>query len=142
MRGRGVRDLQIGEQAEFAKTVTEADVVLFAGITGDLNPQHIDEVWARESRFGGRVAHGMLTAGFISAVLGTRLPGPGSIYLSQDLKFRAPVRIGDTVVARVTVEELVVEKNRVRLRTECLNQEGEVVLEGTAWVMAPSKDAD
>ncbi len=131
-------ELQIGQAAEFAKTVTEADVVLYAGITGDLNPAHINQVEAEKSRFGGRIAHGMLSAGLISAVLGTRLPGPGTIYLEQTLRFTRPVRIGDTVTARVEVIELIERRQRVRLTTSCTNQNGEVVLEGEALVMLPA----
>ena len=128
-------ELSIGDAAEMAKTVAESDVTLFAGITGDFNPVHIDAVAAEKSRFGGRVAHGMLSAGFISAVLGMRLPGPGSIYLSQSLRFTKPVRIGDTITARVEVVEVVAAKRRVRLATTCSNQKGETVVEGEAVVM-------
>jgi 3-hydroxybutyryl-CoA dehydratase len=137
MQGKRMEELRVGDWAEFSKTVTEADVVLFAGITGDLNPAHVDEAWARTTRFQGRIAHGMLSAGFISAVIGTRLPGPGTIYVSQEVRFLAPVRMGDTVTARVEVEELVERRNRARLLTTCRNQEGTVVVEGTAWVMPP-----
>ncbi|MBX6363182.1 MAG: MaoC family dehydratase [Gemmatimonadetes bacterium] len=130
-------DLAVGQAAELSKTITETDVVLFAGITGDLNPVHVDRVAAERSPFGGRIAHGMLTAGLVSAVLGTRLPGPGSIYLSQTLRFTRPVRLGDTVTARVEVLELVPAKRRVRLATSCANQDGERVLEGEAVVLVP-----
>jgi 3-hydroxybutyryl-CoA dehydratase len=130
-------ELSVGQAAEFAKTVTETDVVLYAGITGDLNPAHIDTVAAEAGRFGGRIAHGMLSAGFISAVLGTRLPGPGTIYLSQSLRFVRPVRIGDTVTARAEVVELFPAKRRVRLATRCVNQDGETVLDGEALVWLP-----
>lgn len=130
-------ELQVGQSASMAKTVTEADVVLFAGVTGDFNPAHMDRTYAESSRFGGRIAHGMLSAGFISAVLAMRLPGPGTIYLSQSLRFLRPVRIGDTVTARVEVAELVPAKRRVRLLTTCTNQQGEGVLEGEALVMLP-----
>ncbi|HEV2130087.1 MAG TPA: MaoC family dehydratase [Longimicrobiaceae bacterium] len=133
-------ELQVGQAAEFAKTVTEADVVLYAGITGDLNPAHINQVEAERSRFGGRIAHGMLSAGLISAVLGTRLPGPGTIYLEQTLRFTRPVRIGDTVTARVEVIELNERRRRVRLATRCTNQDGDVVLEGEALVMVPAAE--
>ena len=129
--------LAVGQTAEMAKTVTEADVVLFAGVTGDFNPVHVDAVAAERSRFGGRIAHGMLSAGLVSAVLAMRLPGPGTIYLSQSLRFTRPVRIGDTVTARVEIAELVPAKRRVRLATTCLNQRGETVLEGEAVVMVP-----
>ncbi|HEX6911170.1 MAG TPA: MaoC family dehydratase [Longimicrobium sp.] len=134
-----IDELAEGQSAEFSKTVTEADVVLFAGITGDLNPAHIDDVAASESRFGGRVAHGMLVASFISTVLGMRLPGPGTIYLSQSLRFTAPVRLGDTVTARVEVAELVPAKRRARLATTVRNQRGETVVEGEATVMVPAR---
>jgi 3-hydroxybutyryl-CoA dehydratase len=127
---------QIGDKAATSRTVTETDVVLFAGITGDLNPAHTDEVWAKKTRFGGRIAHGMLSAGFISAVLGMKLPGPGTIYLSQSLKFTAPVKIGDTITAEVEVVEII-ENKRLRLSTTARNQEGTVVVEGEAMVMPP-----
>jgi 3-hydroxybutyryl-CoA dehydratase len=133
----GFDDLAVGQTAHMSRTITETDVVLFAGITGDLNPVHMDEEVARQSRFGGRVAHGMLTAGLISAVLGTRLPGPGAIYTAQTLRFTRPVRIGDTLTAHVEIIELMPEKRRVRLTTTCTNQEGEHVLEGEASLMVP-----
>lgn len=133
-------ELQVGSSAEFSKTITEADVVLFAGITGDFNPVHIDQQAAEKSRFGGRIVHGMLTAGLVSAVLGTRLPGPGAIYLNQSLRFTGPVMIGDTVTARVEVLELIPAKQRVRMATTCRKQTGETVLDGEAllWVPDPS----
>jgi 3-hydroxybutyryl-CoA dehydratase len=130
-------DLRLGQTAEFSKTVTEADVILFAGITGDFNPMHVDQVQAERSRFGGRVAHGMLTASFICRVLGMQLPGPGTIHLEQHLSFRAPVRIGDTVTAHVEILELIPERRRARTRTRCTNQKGEVVVEGEALVLVP-----
>src|SRR5829696_5139484 len=116
-------ELQVGQAAEFTKTVTETDVVMFAGITGDLNPAHIDQVWAESSRFGGRIAHGMLSASFISTVLAMKLPGPGTIYLSQSLRFTGPVKIGDTVTARVEVAE-VMPRRRVRLITTVRTHDG------------------
>lgn len=127
---------QVGDKASMAKTISETDVYLFAGITGDLNPAHVNEVWAKNTRFGGRIAHGMLSAGLISAVLAMQLPGPGTIYLGQTLKFTAPVRIGDTVTAEVQVVE-VIENKRLRLRTTATNQEGQLVLEGEALVSPP-----
>ena len=130
-------DLIAGVTAEMSKTITETDVTLFAGITGDFNPVHVDAVAAARSRFGGRIAHGMLSAGLISAVLAMKLPGPGSIYLSQSLKFTRPVRIGDTVTAQVSVASVNTEKRRVTLTTVCRNQEGEMVLEGEALVLVP-----
>jgi 3-hydroxybutyryl-CoA dehydratase len=133
-------ELQVGNSAEFSKTITEADVVLFAGITGDFNPVHIDQQAAERSRFGGRIAHGMLTAGLISTVLGMRLPGPGAIYLTQSLRFTGPVMLGDTVTARAEVLELIPAKQRVRVATTCRKQTGETVLDGEAllWVPDPS----
>ena len=130
-----IDEMKVGDSAEMAKTVTEADIVAFAGITGDFNPVHIDAVAAKASMFGERIAHGILSAGFISAVIGTRLPGPGCIYLSQTLRFTKPVRIGDTVTARVEVIEVLAAKRRVRLATMCRNQNEELVVEGEAVVM-------
>jgi 3-hydroxybutyryl-CoA dehydratase len=138
----GIDELSVGQVAELAKTVTESDIVLFAGVTGDFNPVHIDAEAAKQSVFGERIAHGMLSAGFISAVLGMRLPGPGSIYLSQTLRFTKPVRIGDTVTARVEVVEVIAAKRRVRLATTCRNQNDEVVVEGEAVVMMEKGERD
>ena len=129
-------DLSVGQSAEFTKTVTETDVVLYAGITGDFNPAHVDAVSAGKGMFGGRIAHGMLSAGFISTVLAMKLPGPGTIYLQQSLKFAKPVRIGDTVTARVEVAELL-PKRRARLTTTVANQDGDAVIEGEAVVLVP-----
>jgi len=137
MTGRTIDTIKTGDAAEFTKTVTETDVYLYAGITGDLNPAHINETYAAGTFFKGRIAHGMLTAGFISAILGMQLPGPGTIYLSQTLKFLAPVRMGDTITGRVEVVEVITEKNRLRLHTTCKNQEGTVVLDGEAVVSPP-----
>lgn len=139
MVGKTMEEIAVGDTATFAKTVTETDVYLYAGITGDLNPAHVNEAYAAETFFKGRIAHGMLTAGFISAVLGTHLPGPGTIYLRQELKFLAPVRMGDTITAKVEVVEKIVEKNLLHLRTTCTNQTGKVVLDGEAVVMPPKK---
>ena len=137
-----IDELSVGQVAELAKTVTESDIVLFAGVTGDFNPVHVDAEAAKQSVFGERIAHGMLSAGFISAVLGMRLPGPGSIYLSQTLRFTKPVRIGDTVRARVEVVEVIAAKRRVRLATTCRNQNDEVVVEGEAVVMMENREQD
>ncbi|HSE75270.1 MAG TPA: MaoC family dehydratase [Dongiaceae bacterium] len=140
LRGKYVDELSEGMSAIFTKTVTEADIVLYAGISGDTNPVHLDQEFAKGTMFKGRIAHGMLTAGFISAVLGTRLPGPGSIYLSQSLKFKAPVRIGDTVRARVTVTTLDKEKGRCTFATTA--HVGDVlVLEGEAQILVPKRPA-
>ena len=130
-----IDELRVGQSAEMAKTVTESDIALFAGVTGDFNPVHVDAVAAEKTRFGGRIAHGILSAGFISPVIAMRLPGAGSIYLSQSLRFTKPVRIGDTVTARVEVLEVLATKRRVRLATACRNQHGETVVEGEAVVM-------
>jgi 3-hydroxybutyryl-CoA dehydratase len=127
-------EIKIGDDASFAKTITEADIVQYAGITGDFNPIHIDAEYAKQSMFKERVAHGMLVSGLISAVLGTRLPGPNSIYLAQDLKFTAPVKIGDTVTALVTVTEKRDDKRIITLKTTVSNQRGEVVVDGRAVV--------
>lgn len=129
-----LEELTVGKTAQFAKTVTEADVTLFAGVTGDFNPVHVDAVAAAKTRFGGRIAHGMLSAGLISAAIANRLPGPGSIYLGQTLRFTLPVRIGDTITATITVSEILT-KRRVKLSTICTNQHGETVLDGEATVM-------
>lgn len=132
-----IQEMKIGDHASVTKTVSETDVYLFAGITGDLNPAHTNEVAASKTMFKARIAHGMLGAGFISAVLGMYLPGPGTIYMGQELKFTKPVHIGDTVTATATVEEIILEKNRVILDTTVVNQDGEVVIKGKATVMPP-----
>ena len=132
-----VDQLQAGQTASFSKTITEHDVYTFAGVTGDLNPAHINEPFARQTQFHGRLAHGMLAAGLISAVIGMQLPGPGTIYLGQDLSFRSPVRIGDTITATVTIRSLNPERNRAELDTVCTNQDGVQVVTGTAKVMPP-----
>ena len=128
----------VGQWAEHRRIVTEADVELYAGITGDFNPVHMDAAAAAASSFGGRIAHGMLTAGFISAALGMKLPGPGAVYLSQTLQFLRPVRIGDAVVARVEITEVLPEERRLRLSTRCLNPRGKVVVDGEAVVLVPA----
>jgi 3-hydroxybutyryl-CoA dehydratase len=120
--------------AIYAKTVTEADIVMFAGISGDTNPVHLDASFARQTAFKGRIAHGMLSASFISTVLGTRLPGPGCIYLSQSLKFRAPVKAGDTVTARVTVKDVNPDNKRIVLETIC-TVDDTVIIDGEALLM-------
>jgi len=135
--GKTIDQLKIGDFAEFAKTVTETDIYLYAGITGDFNPAHVNEAYAKNTFFKTRIAHGMLTAGFISAIIANQLPGPGTIYLKQELSFLSPVRIGDTITGRVEVVELIAEKNRVRLKTSCSNQDGVVVLSGEGLVSPP-----
>jgi 3-hydroxybutyryl-CoA dehydratase len=136
LHGYFFEDLKIGQTSLYARTVTEADIVLFAGISGDTNPVHINELFASNTMFSGRIAHGMLTASFISTVIGTRLPGPGAIYVSQSLRFKAPVRVGDTVEARATITGLVPERRRATLST-VVSVGDKVVLEGEAVVMVP-----
>ena len=133
-------DLSVGMTETLQKTVDSDDVVGFAAITGDRNPIHLSEHFAAQTPFGTRIAHGLYTASLISAVLGTRLPGPGAIYISQTLNFRAPVRIGDTVEVKVMVAELMPEKCRARLTCTC-SVGDEIVLDGEAWVKVPSKEA-
>ncbi len=137
MIGKTIAQINVGDSAEFGKTISESDIYLYAGITGDFNPAHINEAYAQKTFFKTRIAHGMLTAGFISAILANQLPGPGTIYIKQDLKFLAPVRIGDTITAKVEVIEVIAEKNRLRVKTTCTNQEGTQVLDGEALVSPP-----
>ena len=135
--GYDIEDLQVGMTATFAKTITEADIVLFAGVSGDNNAIHTNEEFARSTIFGGRIAHGFLSASVISAAVANRLPGPGTVYLSQALRFKAPVKPGDTVHATVTVKSLNLEKARAELDTVC-TVNGKVVIEGEALVMTSS----
>jgi 3-hydroxybutyryl-CoA dehydratase len=127
-------DIKVGDEASLTRTITEVHIVNYAGLTGDWNPVHADAEHAAQSMFGERIAHGMLVAGLISAVLGTQLPGPNSLYLGQDLKFVAPVRIGDTVKVVVTVTDKRDEKRIIKLRTTAYNQRGEMVIDGSAVV--------
>ena len=137
MIGRTINELKIGDSVEFGKTVTESDIYLYAGVTGDFNPAHINEAYAKKTHFKTRIAQGMLTAGFVSGLLGIGLPGPGTIYIRQELDFLAPVHIGDTITARVEIIEIMDKKNRVRVRTTCVNQDGIMVLDGQAIVSPP-----
>jgi len=137
MVGKTIEEINLGDSAEFSKTVSEADIYLYAGVTGDFNPAHINEAYAKQTFFKGRIAHGMLSAGFISAVIANRLPGPGTIYIRQELNFLAPVRIGDTVTARVEVVERILDKNRLLLKTTCVVTDGTVVVDGQALVSPP-----
>jgi 3-hydroxybutyryl-CoA dehydratase len=139
--GYKFEDLRVGMSAAFAKTITEADIVMFAGVSGDNNAIHINEEFAASTLFKGRIAHGMLSASVISAAIANKLPGPGTIYMSQSLRFRAPVRAGDTVRATVTVKELIPEKCRVMLGTDCAVG-GQVVIEGEALVALPPPSRD
>lgn len=140
LHGYFIEDLEPGMQASMARTVTEADIVMFAGVTGDTNPVHLNEEYANATIFKGRIAHGMLSAGLISAVLGTKLPGPGCVYLEQNMRFTAPVKIGDTVTATVTVKEIVPEKKRVILETVCRVGDS-VVVDGQARLMVMSRQS-
>lgn len=128
-------DLKVGMNETITKTITETDIILYAGISMDTNPAHTNEEYAKNTMFKHRIAHGMLSAGLISAVLGTKLPGEGSIYMAQDLKFLAPVYAGDTISATVEIIELIPEKNRVILNTKCTNQNGKEVIIGKATLM-------
>lgn len=137
-----IEELKIGQTSSFSKTITETDVYLFAGITGDFNPAHINAQYAANTQFKERITHGMLSASLISTILGTSLPGKGTIYLGQQVKFLSPVRLGDTITVTVKVKELVKEKNRVILHTFCANQEGDLVVDGEATVLAPITKCD
>lgn len=131
-------DLEVGMTAVFGKTVTDADICIFAGVSGDTNPVHLNDDYAKATMFKGRIAHGMFGASLISAVLGTKLPGPGCIYVSQNLRFKAPVRVGDTLIARATVKNLLPQKKFVEFDTVC-TVDGKAVMEGEAILMVPAK---
>ena len=139
MKGKTIGELRLGDTAEVIKTVTQAAILAFAAASGDHNPLHVDPEEAAAGVFGGIVAHGMLVAALISAVIGTKLPGPGTVYLKQTLKFTKPVRPDDTIRARVEVTSLDLSRNRATLSTVCTNQKEEVVLEGEALVMPPKE---
>lgn len=138
LHGYYFEDLEAGMTEVYGKTVTDADIVLFAGISGDINPVHLNHEFASGTPFEGRIAHGMLTASFISTVIGTKLPGPGCIYVNQTLKFKAPVKSGDTVIARVTITDLIPEKKFVELKTTC-TVGSKVVVDGDATILVPSR---
>jgi 3-hydroxybutyryl-CoA dehydratase len=138
-QGKSIDEIRIGNSAQISKTITEDDIELFAKATGDFNPVHLDQSYAEKTMFKERIAHGLLSVGFLSAILGNILPGHGTIYLSQEFKFLAPVRIGDTITAKVEAIELIPEKNRAKFRTICMNQDGKIVVEGIAWVMPLKK---
>ena len=141
MIGKSIEQIEVGDADEFTKTISESDIYLFAGVTGDLNPAHINETYAKDTFFKSRIAHGMLLAGFISAVIGMKLPGPGAIYIRQELKFLAPARIGDTITARVEVTHIRAEKNRITLKTTCTNQDDTLVVDGEALISPPKTRA-
>jgi 3-hydroxybutyryl-CoA dehydratase len=137
-QGYYFEDLELGMEASFAKTITDQDILAFAEVTGDKNPVHLDESYASTTMFKGRIAHGMLTAGLVSAVFGMKLPGPGAIYVSQTLNFKAPVRIGDTAAAKVKIVELLPAKRRARFECVCLVND-KPVMEGDAVLMVPGR---
>jgi len=139
MIGKTIDQIHVGDSAEFAKTISESDIYLFAGVTGDFNPAHINEAYAQKTFFKTRIAHGMLAAGLISTVGGNMLPGPGAVYVRQELDFLAPIHIGDTITARVEVMEIIADKNRVKLRTTCVNQDGKLVVDGMAILSPPKR---
>ena len=132
-----ITDMHVGQSAEFTKTLSESDVYLFAGITGAQNPMQVNDIYARNTRYKERIVHGMLTSSLISTVIGTQLPGNGTIYVEQVVEFKAPVYFGDTVTATVEVSDIYLEKNRVKLRTYCKNQDDEIVVDGYAMVIPP-----
>ncbi len=138
MSGLFLEDLSVGQSAELTRTVAEGDLADFAAVTGDDNPVHLDEAYAAGTAFGGRIAHGMLSAGYISAVIGTKLPGPGAIYVSQSLRFRRPVRIGDAVTAKAEITAIDAAKARVTLATVC-TVNGKAVVDGEAEIMVPRR---
>jgi 3-hydroxybutyryl-CoA dehydratase len=139
-QGKSIRELKIGDSAQISKKIAETDINDFARVTGDFNPLHLDQAYAEKTIFKGRIAHGLLSMGLLSTILGNILPGHGTIYLSQEVKFLAPVRIGDTITARVEVIELLPEKNRAKFKTTCTNQDGKVVVDGVAWGMPPTRE--
>lgn len=138
--GKSIHELKVGDSAQISKTITETVVNDFARAIGDFNPIHTDQAYAEKTIFKGRIAHGALSIGLLSSVLGNILPGHGTIYLSQEIRFFAPVRIGDTLIARVEIIELIPEKNRAKFKTTCINQEGKEVADGIAWGMPPKKE--
>jgi 3-hydroxybutyryl-CoA dehydratase len=136
--GYAFEDLKVGMRATVSRTITETDLRNFSGVSGDTNPMHLNEEYAKNTVFGGCIVHGMLTASLISAVIGTKLPGPGCIYMGQTLKFTAPVHVGETVYATVTVKTLEAAKNRVTLTTQCIVK-GKVVIDGEALIKVSSR---
>lgn len=139
MLGKTIDQLRVGDTAQFSKTVSETDVYLFAGVSGDFNPAHINEQYAGGTYFKKRIAHGLLSASFLSAVLANQLPGPGAIFLALSVRFQAPVFIGDTITARAEVAQVDSEKHRVTMNLICINQDEKQVLEGEAVLSPPKK---
>ena len=138
LHGLYFEDIEEGMKDAYAKTITNADIITFAGISGDINPVHLNHEFASETMFEGQIAHGMLTASFISTVIGTKLPGPGCIYVSQNLRFKAPVKVGDTVTAICTVRKKIPEKHMIEMETVC-SVGGKPVLDGDATILVPLK---
>lgn len=132
-----INEIELGDSASFTKTVTESDITMFAGVSGDFNPVHINDEYAKNTPFKSRIAHGMLSASFVSTVLGTQLPGPGTIYIGQELRFTKSVYINDTITVKCSVTEKNSEKNRLKLETIATNQNGDIVISGLATVMPP-----
>lgn len=140
VNGKHIHEIKPGDSAQIEKFISEELVNDFARVIGDFNPVHLDQAYAERTFFKGRIAHGALSIGLLSNVLGNLLPGPGTIYLSHEIKFLSPVRIGDTLTVKVEVVELIPEKNRVKFRTTCINQNGEMVVDGFAWAMPPKAE--
>jgi 3-hydroxybutyryl-CoA dehydratase len=140
MNGLFLEDLKVGQTAMFGRTVTDADIAAFAGVSGDTNPIHLHDGFARSTRFGQRIAHGLLSASYISTVIGTKLPGPGAVYLSQTMQFMAPVIVGDTITAVATITAIDEKRRRITLKTQCLNGV-KVVIDGEAVVMVSRREA-
>ena len=138
LHGYYFEEMEVGMTDVFGKTITDADILMFAGVSGDTNPVHLNHEFASPTMFEGRIAHGMLSASFISTVVGTKMPGPGCIYVGQNLRFKAPVKAGDTVMARVTVEEIIPAKKLVKLKTVCTVGD-KIVIDGDAVVMVPAR---
>ncbi|MEQ8505066.1 MAG: MaoC family dehydratase [Rhodospirillales bacterium] len=139
LHGFYFEDLEVGQSDEYSRTISESDILVFAGVSGDTNPVHLNHEFASETMFEGCIAHGLLTASYISTVIGTKMPGPGCIYVGQTLKFKAPVKAGDTVTARATILEKFDDKNFVKIQTQCLVGD-KVVLDGEATIMVPSRN--
>jgi 3-hydroxybutyryl-CoA dehydratase len=142
LKSKTFKELEIGDQGQFTKTVTERDIILFGETSGDVNPVHFDEAYASKTLFKGRIAHGMWSASLISTCIGTVMPGPGSIYLGQTLDFKLPVRLGDTLTALVTIDQKIDAKKLLIIDCVVSNQNGEVVVCGEAKVMPPRKSAE
>ena len=140
MHGLYLEDLKVGMSAMFGKTVTEADIAAFAGVSGDTNPIHLHGGFAGTTLFGQRIAHGMLSGSFISTVIGTKLPGPGAVYISQTMNFMAPVLVGETITAVATITAIDEKRRRVTLKTQCLNGD-KVVIDGEAQILVPRRDS-